>query len=310
MYLTCLEQAKAELDRLRAELLDLRSRLGQAEGDKRAAEAVKAAEKELLDQQKHIAAQAIKDHKVLCAQAVLLGARVVKGRVGDNFALVDEQEIACKFDQLSQQARDLETKNSVLDAKAKEYDVTRQTLQAELQKLRAEKDSQIAQLQEDIKAQKLYIAQLQVTFEQVQTDAQAHRGEAQRMRQLVDGIEAEKKMLRDEIRDHRERLDKVDSMRPLHSTHSISIQHTPSPFNNRPGIHADSKGVSLSLQYSELHSLDLRQKSQKDDVIAAKDREIDRLRVAFKTASVRRKTLKFGSPLPWGTIRFASVLCS
>ena len=40
-------------------------------------------------------------------------------------------------------------------------------------------------------------------------------------------------------------------------------------------------------QYSELHSLDARQKAQKDEVIAAKDREIERLRDGFKTATVR-----------------------
>jgi DNA repair exonuclease SbcCD ATPase subunit len=59
-----LRNAKAEVERLRADVSDLARRLDQAEGAKRSALADAAAHKETAEAQKHIAAQAVKDHKV------------------------------------------------------------------------------------------------------------------------------------------------------------------------------------------------------------------------------------------------------
>jgi len=227
-----------------------------------------------------------------------------------------------RMDELGARVRELESKNSALDARARDADVQRQSVQAELQKVNAQKDAAIVKLQQDVEAQKVYISQLQKTIEEIQVDAQAHRGEAQRMRQLVDGIEVEKKLLRDEIRDHRERLDKVVFWSPL-----LSLRHAhPAPRQSAFASYICIQYVYIYIyilymhiyiytmhdiylcmftytvhdvpnlksrvkphrsQYSELHSLDARQKAQKDEVIAAKDREIERLRDGFKTATVR-----------------------
>lgn len=59
-----LRNAKAEVERLRADVSDLARRLDQAEGAKRSALADTAAHKETAEAQRHIAAQAVKDHKV------------------------------------------------------------------------------------------------------------------------------------------------------------------------------------------------------------------------------------------------------
>ena len=105
-------------------------------------------------------------------------------------------------------------------------------------------DAHISQLNEDIKAQRLYISQLQATLEHVQVDTQHHRGEAQRMRELVSGLETEKRLLRDEVIALRQRVDK----------------------------------------YSEVHVLDEKDKAGQGEAMAAKDREIARLRDAIKSA--------------------------
>mmetsp|Transcript_30391 Transcript_30391/g.76420 ORF Transcript_30391/g.76420 Transcript_30391/m.76420 type:complete len:236 (-) Transcript_30391:286-993(-) len=201
---------------MRGELEDLKRKLAMAEKSKENAEEASRRLKEEVDKQSHKTARAEQS----------------------------EKEISKGVEDVKSQQREAVKQKSEAEAKAADLEVKIQKLQADLQRDKSQSDAQIAQMYEELRAQKTYISQLQTTLDGSQKDAHNQRIEAQKMRGIADGLEEEKKLLSEEVRGQRERIDK----------------------------------------YESLHAMDSRDSRKKDDMLAQKDRELERLRTSFKSS--------------------------
>jgi len=141
-------------------------------------------------------------------------------------------------DKLTRENTALKHENSLFKSSLTEHENMTRSQQSEVQRLKQSTDAQISQLLEDLNAQKIFIKQLQDAVSNLSAENDNLRGENSRINHLFKGLEEEKSLLEDENRLQKERISK----------------------------------------YGEVHALDVRDTSKKDEALQAKDMEIVRLR--------------------------------